>query len=384
MMNCKNILFTLLLFSLISLNLISGADDEFSYCNINLIGDSISIILIGFLISILFVSIFFMYGKFMSSPEIEGVYMVELQQIGLTVVMMILITGGIEILCSTSLTSEGLLLSDSENVYSSVKNMQLNLMKKTMDFYISLMDGVNAYSILGSSQAGITGTGVSIMFSPVAGGNFISQTIAPLGQSVLIAYFAQAFQYSLFEFSRSKIFLMLLPIGLVLRSFPITRKFGGVLIALVLGLSYIYPLFLNFGYLFINLEEIKLVNYPNPFSTLVPLSITLTTVVSPLLSAFPAIFMGVIGGFILTVFEAGSIKDIVDGGGSQLDFLSTFTLTGESFINNLNSIYSSFGTIILGTFFIPALLIILVGAVVRSLSATIGTETDITGILRAI
>jgi len=383
MMDFKNIFLILLLFSF-SLNLVNSTDDKVSYCNINLMENSIPLISIGLLVSILFVSIFFMYGKFMSTPEVEGVYMVELQQIGLTMVMIILITGGIEILCSVSLTSEGLLLSDSDNVYTSIQKTQLNLMKKTMDYYISLMDGVNAYSILGSSQAGITGTGLSIMYSPVSGGNFIAQTLAPLGQSVLIAYFAQAFQYALFEFSRSKIFLMLLPIGLVLRSFPITRKFGGVLIALVLGLSYLYPLFLNFGYLFIDIDSIELVSYPDPFDTLTPLSIVLTTVVSPLFSAFPAIFAGVIGGFIAIIFESGSIMDIVDGSGSQIDFLSTFTLTGESFINNLDKIYSSFGTIILGTFFIPALIIIVLGAVVRSLSASIGTETDISGILRAI
>lgn len=372
------ILFVLFL----NFNLVNAADDEISYCNINLNGDSIPILLIGLLISILFVSLFYMYGKFMNNSEVEGTYLVELQQIGLTFIMIIFITAGIEILCSVSFNDKGLLLSDSENVYTSIKNTQLKLMTKTMSFYTSLMNAVNSYSVLGSAQAGFGASGFSVGFSPVSGGSFIAQTMAPLGQSVLIAYFAQAFQYALFEFSRSKIFLLLLPVGLVLRSFPITRKFGGVLVALVLGLSYLYPLFLNFGYLFVDIDSIKNVSRIPALAILIPISVSMIGL-SYAATLAPQITFTIIGIIILFVFGASSFAGMF-GSGSQLSFLSTFTLTGEPFFFMISDMYSSFGTIILGTFFIPALIIIVLGAVVRSLSATIGTETDITGILRAI
>lgn len=366
----------------LNFNLISAADDDIDYCNINLNGDSIPILLIGLLISILFVSLFYMYGKFMNNSEVEGTYVVELQQIGLTLVMIIFITAGIEVLCGVSFNEKGLLLSDSENVYSAIKNTQLKLMTKTMSFYTSLMNAVNSYSVLGSAQAGFGASGFSIGFSPVSGGSFIAQTMAPIGQSVLIAYFAQAFQYALFEFSRSKIFLMLLPIGLVLRSFPLTRKFGGVLVALVLGLSYLYPLFLNLGYLFVNIDSIKNVYRIPALAILIPISVSMIALSYAAVFA-PQITFTIMGVIILFVFGASSFAEMF-GSGNQLAVLSTFSLTGEPFLFMIGDMYSSFGTIILGTFFIPALIILVLGAVVRSLSATIGTETDITGILRAI
>ena len=48
------------------------------------------------------------------------------------------------------------------------------------------------------------------------------------------------------EFLRIKI-TALLPIGIVLRSFPFSRSAGGALIALVLGLYFMYPLLLTLG-----------------------------------------------------------------------------------------------------------------------------------------
>ncbi len=378
-------LFSKILFSIMFLSFICySANDEIHYCNTNLNSDSISIMLIGITLSILFVSLFFMYGKFMNNSEVEGTYMVELQQIGLTVVMIFLITGGLELLCNVGLTDQGLLISNKDNIYDSVRKMQIETMDKTMNFYISLMDTINFYSILGSAQAGFNADGFSIGFSPFPGGVQIAQTLAPLGQSVLIAYFAQAFQYSLFEFSRSKIFLMLLPIGLVLRSFPITRKFGGVLIALVLGLSYLYPLFLNFGFLFVNPSSIKPVlhHIVPPIVYLVGVSGSMLAL-SYIATLEPGITFMVIGIILGVIMIAGSIAEMIQTGGA-FTVLSTMSLTGDVFIQLISLVYDSFGNIILITFFMPALMILILGAVVRSLSATIGTETDITGILRAV
>jgi hypothetical protein len=383
--------FIFLLFVL-NFNLIYSAEsNEISYCNINMYSDAIPLIIIGLIISILFVSLFYMYGKFMSNSEVEGTYMVELQQIGLTMVMIIFITGGLGILCSVSLNEGGLFISSEQNVYSSVRNNQLLMMEKTILFYTNLMDVVNYYGILGSAQAGVAAKGFNIGFSPVSSGNFVSQTIAPLGQMVLIAYFAQAFQYALFEFTRSKIFLLLLPVGLVLRSFPITRKFGGVLIALVLGLSYLYPLFLNFGYIFVDFDSVKMIkNEKSAVATLFGISAA-TVALSFVFSNFPEpatqFIQKYMALFLLEGFsEASSVGGFSEmgGGGNALGIVSTLTGTNERNFDMFEGMYSSFGTIILGTFFIPALLIIILGAVVRSLSASIGTETDITGILRAV
>ncbi len=46
-------------------------------------------------------------------------------------------------------------------------------------------------------------------------------------------------------FSSGTMFALFLPLGLILRSFPSTRSVGGGLIALALGLYFIYPLMLN-------------------------------------------------------------------------------------------------------------------------------------------
>jgi hypothetical protein len=390
----KKVLFILLL-SLSSF----FAVDEVSYCNINLAGESFSLILIGLLISILFVSLFFMYGKFVGSPEVEGTYMVELQQIGITVILIIFISAGIELLCNVGFAEQGVYLGSENNIYNSVRSNQLKLMRNTMDFYISLMDTLNGYGRMSSLTAGfsIKSGLIGIVFSPMPYAGFVTQMMAPIGQSVLIAYFAQAFQYSLFEFSRSKIFLLLLPIGLVLRSFPITRKFGGVLVALVIGISYLYPLFLNLGFVFVDLDATGKIEGKYAYNSAETFAIfnayamvmggisALDQHAKKLSPAITKMIGMLIAGFLSTAATGGFVLDSLSDNSSVLmDALTVVTFNSPVFLGLINKIYYAFGTIIISTFFIPALMIIILGAVVRSLSASIGTETDITGILRAV
>jgi hypothetical protein len=386
----KKILFILLF----SLSLCFASDDQVSYCNINLNNESIGIMLIGLFISILFVSLFFMYGKFAGSPEIEGTYMVELQQIGVTIVLIIFISAGIELLCSVGFAKQGVYLGSENNIYNSVRTSQLKLMRKTMDFYISLMDTLNGYGRMASLTAGFTGGKggfIGIVFNPMSYAGFITQMMAPIGQSVLIAYFAQAFQYALFEFTRSKIFLMLLPIGLVLRSFPITRKFGGVLVALVIGLSYLYPLFLNLGFIFIDFDSIGKISGAYALNSAETIHIFIAYSghmmgLSMLGSRFPQVSIQVINYLFVVIFGGLSSGAIFNSGvlDAIMAMLGIVILGETTLVGFFNMLYKQFASIAIATFFLPALMIIILGAVVRSLSASIGTETDITGILRAV
>jgi hypothetical protein len=387
----------LLFFLLFSLTFCFAADDTISYCNINLNGDSFSIILIGLIISILFVSLFYMYGKFTGTPEVEGTYMVELQQIGITIFLIIFISGGIELLCNVGFAKEGVYLGSENNVYALVRTNQLKLMQKTMDFYLSLMNTLNGYGRMASLTAGFKGGKggvIGIVFSPMPYASFLTQMMAPIGQSVLIAYFAQAFQYALFEFTRSRLFLLLLPIGLVLRSFPITRKFGGVLVALVIGISYLYPLFLNLGFMFIDFDSMGTISGAYAYDSAETFGIFTAYAASmqgltQLATRFPKISRQVLE----SIFQVFFLGELGSGLSSKRDnapgnFLSNIlgavTFTNATLSGLLGLIYKQFASITIATFFLPALMIIILGAVVRSLSASIGTETDITGILRAV
>jgi len=66
-------------------------------------------------------------------------------------------------------------------------------------------------------------------------------------------------------FTSDKMLALFLPLGLILRSFPTTRSVGGGLIALALGLYFVYPIMLNLNNLimsaYIGVYPYEMINY---------------------------------------------------------------------------------------------------------------------------
>ncbi len=100
------------------------------------------------------------------------------------------------------------------------------------------------YSKYESSPAGLGGNGYSS--SPYSGDWTTLGTLGMLlnlNSSFLLAVLFEFFSLAFFA-SASGLFIFLVPIGLVLRSVPFLRQFGGSLVAIAVGFYIFYPLFL--------------------------------------------------------------------------------------------------------------------------------------------
>jgi len=103
-------------------------------------------------------------------------------------------------------------------------------------------------------------------------------------------------------------------------------------------------------------------------------------------SRFPQVSIQVINYLFVVIFGGLSSGAIFNSGvlDAIMAMLGIVILGETTLVGFFNMLYKQFASIAIATFFLPALMIIILGAVVRSLSASIGTETDITGILRAV
>jgi hypothetical protein len=79
-----------------------------------------------------------------------------------------------------------------------------------------------------------------------AGYSEIVQGVAPIFYLLWSAWFAVMAQSALLEFARNSMMSFFLPLGIIARAFPFTRRIGGSLIALALVLYFVYPVSLAF------------------------------------------------------------------------------------------------------------------------------------------
>ncbi|MCX8200349.1 MAG: hypothetical protein N3G76_02675 [Candidatus Micrarchaeota archaeon] len=348
-------------------------------CKVVFSSEIVSIFSIGIIISLLLVSLWYMIGMLIESPDIEATMKVELQQIGLTFLIAIITSSCIYLFCAINITPDGLELGAKDSLIASVDKSLLAAAQATLRAYLDMSNKMFDYAKVGSIYGGVSSYGVSLTFSPYAIYSTVAQSISPMAHMTLIAYFSLVFQYSLFRMAQSSVFLYLLPIGLTLRAFPMFRKFGGVLVAVCLGMSFIYPLIIAVGFAMIDKvpEQIyksqgginpSLFTYPTS-ALLLATSYSTSAVTLPFEIAMAA-----------TALSAALIYNL----NPATQLIGLDLAISADVLPHLRYAYASFATIIILAFFLPILEVMIVSAIVRSLSGAIGAETDISGIMRAI
>lgn len=340
-----------------------------SSCTIALSSDIASIFMIGITISALLIALWYMVGMLIGSPEIEATTKNEFQQLGITLLVAVALRAVLPLFCGLTVSAEGLDFSlDSNTMIMQAEENFQTLAYTTLDAYLDMSNAMMDYAETGSTYTGFSLYGISILLSPFGVFSTMANMIAPVSQSILLAYFSIIFQYTIFKIAQSQVFALLLPIGLVLRSFPLSRKFGGVLIGVSLGLSFIYPIIVTFGFELMGGIEYLSLDSIDPMTYIVPLS---------------SLMLGTsLAGAISNAPKLSAIIGFMAGGtslGLGVGLGDTYFMTGD-----LLSLYSSFGSIMLAAFFLPALEAMLVAAAVRSISGSLGTEIDISGIMRAV
>jgi hypothetical protein len=357
-------------------------------CAVLLSADAISIFMLGMIISILLVALWYMFGVFMGNPEIEAVSKLELQQIGLTFLLAVALSVVLPILCNINVGAEGVSLGVPGGIFVQAEKNIYNAIQLTLSAYLNMANAVMDYSEVGSIYTGATFFGITVTFVPFGAYTYMAQVVAPVAQSVIIAYFALIFQYALLKIVQSTVFLYLIPIGLVLRTLSLTRKFGGVLIALAIGMSFIYPLVVNIGFILAGSEKMSGAEcYAIEGSPGQYLCYKALEGINPDAYIWPtaAVMLGITAAtaFVGSAMWATILTTVLVSA-TALAVLGLPEIIGSGLSADMFSLYSSLASITLVAFFIPALEVLLVGALVRSLSGSLGAETDISGIMRAI
>ncbi len=168
----------------------------------------------------------------------------ELVELFLTTLLILLVVYPIiKILCGVDITGDGNIFQTGKYYFYEV-TVNAEIAGTVIQFFYTLFSAVAYTSITEAVFAGIRGG------RPFEG---IFSTIKPLFSNIALGVglsisLNAAFTY-LYEFVTYGFFKYLLPIGLVARAFTPTRKIGGTIIGLTLGMIIFIPLLFSIGHL---------------------------------------------------------------------------------------------------------------------------------------
>ncbi|MGB9635249.1 MAG: hypothetical protein ACPL0A_02110 [Candidatus Micrarchaeia archaeon] len=380
----KHMLLALVLFAHVSFAA------EMSACNLTFNQDYYTISAIGLVISILLLALRYMLGMLFASPDVEASVKVEVWQIVATLGILIFIPVIPLVLCSLDFTPQGIV---NGNSIAGAKSDLMMRVKSSADVYLEIADLIHEAAAIGTMQFGFYINKIGIFFSPFGGYATIAQLSAPLAQSAITTYFASVGYYTIYVITQSKSFLLLIPIGISLRCFPITRKIGGTLLAVGIGLVYIFPLIVSISSAILPPPSPESFNIDVPSSEVYFIPMTTTfyaiTVAGIMVSAatLGALLapLSSITGLLIEGATLSSIATAVQfsqllGSGANL---FTDILTG-GVLSSISDAYTALASIVIPVFFMPALELIVVSSVIRSLSSVLGSEIDISGVFRVV
>ncbi|MBI4399217.1 hypothetical protein HY570_00570, partial [Candidatus Micrarchaeota archaeon] len=125
---------------------------------------------------------------------------------------------------------------------------------RILDTYISLIiadqyiDALGTLTVSAPVDPFAVGLRVNVGLTPAAGLAMISNTLITVSDTLAIMDVVLIAQSTLLKFIEETMFSIFLPLGIVLRAFPITRRLGSTLIALAITLYVVYPLTLGINH----------------------------------------------------------------------------------------------------------------------------------------
>ncbi len=206
---------------------------------------SIMIPIILAMIASLFLIVFiYMMARIFGLRNWEIYAKSELVELVLTTLLIFLIIYPIiKILCGLDITGDGDIFQTGKYYFYEV-NINAEIAGSVIQFFYTLFSAIAYTSVSEAVFAGIRGgrpfEGIFSTIKPV-----FSNIALGVGLSVTIN---SAFSY-LYEFVTYGFFKYLLPIGLVARAFTPTRKIGGTIIGLTLGMLIFIPILFSIGHL---------------------------------------------------------------------------------------------------------------------------------------
>ncbi len=305
--------------------------------------------LIGILTSYFVISLLYMIGTYMGNPWLVARAKNELYQVFITALFLASIILLVTTLCSLNFSDFG--LNVGGNMFDVAEFFLLWLRDKTAVVLGGVLGMSNIVMMLSSFTGGLPITFVTVIMSPFAGLSALMTILNFLVNAVAICLLVTIAQIVVLKIINVGMLSILLPIGVVCRSFPITRKFGGALMAIAIGLFVAYPFMLMLNFVVLGQP------------TSVESVSVWRDVLEALKSSIPSIAVSAVTGNIM---------------------VAVFTI--ESLIADffLSRAISQIATVIFAAFLLPAINSIIIIAVVRDLSRALGEEVDITTLTRMV
>ncbi|MCX6776153.1 MAG: hypothetical protein NT130_04885 [Candidatus Micrarchaeota archaeon] len=272
----------------------------------------------------------------------------QMQEACLSMVIVLFVIGLVSFLCSLDLRTLGMeascICTDPTEVYPACTTgsscnfvdagygMLMEMYKIIMYGFLTLTAMQALLASVSTITIGLAPGGIGIIFNPFGMAGDIASSLRDGMIVLMISAIFTLTQMVLLKMTES-LFVILFPIGIILRSFGATRGFGGGLIAIAIGFFLLYPLLV-------------------------------------------ILFYGSVLGSIQTDYN--SMTTSMQGKG--LDASTSNWFGGDM----LSSVVGFVGKTILGALFIPLLMFMILVAFVKGLSTALGEEVDVSNLTRLI
>lgn len=200
----------------------------------------LTLIPVAFMIVLVIIGIAYMLSKLLSLPQLDAWCRMELGELLISVLIVVIIfaiVGGANSIVNV-LTGE----DDYIKAANGMLDRQITNMKILLDELVQVNYAVSKY--VGFSFTGSLNIIIVVPYwssAPNCGMMPLSVAIMSALDSVSLAILVTASEKLFLNFFSKVVLIYLLPIALVLRTFPFTRRIGAALIALSLGVYIIFP-----------------------------------------------------------------------------------------------------------------------------------------------
>jgi hypothetical protein len=265
----------------------------------------------------------------------------QMQEAVLAMVITMFVVGLVSFLCTIDLRSLGM---GGSCAFGNTYNLVDAAFCSLESVYLSIMQGfllvLGINSALGAASTitmGFAPGGVGAVFSPFAFMGDIANSLLLATIALMTAAVLTLTQMVLVKMTAA-IFVILFPIGVILRSFGATRGFGGGLIAIALGFFIMYPLLV-------------------------------------------ILFYGMIGG---NIGIADDLRSDYSNLGDSFQSAGPSPTDPNWFGGMLGPFIGFIGKAIMGAIFVPLLMFMVLIAFVKGLSTALGEEVDVSNLTRLI
>jgi hypothetical protein len=315
---------------------------------------------IALMISFSFIGLIYIAGKVFDNSKLTNMAKNDLQQTLITAVMVFVIFTPLVLgICSFRIS------------FSGVGSDMTFFEGATKYFDYAKAVALNSYSKASSASMWITGisstyvgngfsiNSFGISFSPWSGLSVLTAITSAVMNWLLIQIAIAGAQKVIVSVVQASLLGLLLPTGIVLRSFAPLRQIGGILIAIALGLFLIHPLVFSLSYMLIGAPAVPSYTAKDYTSRLYGYAATIAAfVMTANLLKTPLLLLPLLGAI-------------------------WYMITTDT-INIALGTINGLGTTLFVVLVLPSLAWIYITAFVRDISRMLGEEIDISSLSRLI